>query len=129
MAPTDEEAVSRAKALYRASLVELVREHQEHCAQVRAAGMIPRAATNATARALKILGIEDPANDLNTVLQRRQDNNEVASLKEQLSKLEDLVKVMAAGAVHDQDGPQQPQLEGLNEPKHPGAQPSRGNGK
>lgn len=91
VAPTDEAAIKKAKVLYRASLIELVREHQENCAKVRAAGMIPRPATNVVARALKILGIEDPANDLNTVLQRRQDNDELAALKAQLARVEKMI--------------------------------------
>jgi hypothetical protein len=92
VAPSDEAAIKKAKLLYRAALVELVREHQENCAKVRAAGMIPRPGTNVVARALKILGIEDPANDLNTVLQRRQDNDEVSALKGRLQELEDLIR-------------------------------------
>jgi hypothetical protein len=107
VAATDKAAIEKASLLYRGALVELVREHQENCAKVRAAGMIPRPATNVVARALKLLGIEDPANDLNTVLQRRQDNDEVTSLKTQLAALTALV--MAKDGAE-----QQPSLEGMN---------------
>jgi hypothetical protein len=91
VALTEKEAKEKGEHLWRESLKALVDEHDATCAQARANGMRPRAATGNTKYALKVLGFDDPANDADTVLNRKQDTGETEALKAQLAALQNTV--------------------------------------
>lgn len=85
------EAKVKAERLWRDAMLQLVREHEKTCYEIKAAGLKPQRAKGTIAHALKTLGIEDPANDVADVLERKRDTSEVDSLKQQIAELRSMV--------------------------------------
>lgn len=95
IAKTDAEAKKLGDDIWKDSLLQLIREHQQKCLEARQAGMVPRRAVGPVAYALKTLNVEDPAGDVADVVQRKQDVSEVESLKKQLEEMKTIVMNMA----------------------------------
>lgn len=84
-------AKEKGDRLWRECMQNLVREHVKACAETRNNGLTPSRAKGTVAHAFKILGIEDPANDVADVLNRAQDNDRVAKLERELAELKTLL--------------------------------------
>lgn len=97
VALNDKDARVRGEELWREAMFRLVREHEENCMKLRDNGHKPKRAFGNVAHALKELGIEDPANDVEDVVRRKQDVGEVAELKKQLDDMKTLVMSLAKG--------------------------------
>lgn len=99
VALNDKDAKAKGDRLWRDATIELVSEHRAMCDEMRSNGFTPKRAIGNVARALRELGIEDPANDVQTVLERKQDNDEVSALKSQLADLQKTVLALAGTKV------------------------------
>jgi hypothetical protein len=95
VATNDKDAKIRAQELWEEAMYRLVREHEENCIKLRDNGHKPKRAFGNVAHALKTLGIEDPANDVEDVVRRKQDVSEVAQLKAQLAEMQTMILNLA----------------------------------
>lgn len=91
----DDEAREMGDERWRESLFELVREHEKLCLEVRSAGMKPQRAKGRIAYALKVLNIEDPAQDVADVVKKREDTSKMAELEKKLAEMQRQIVDMA----------------------------------
>lgn len=92
---TDKEAIALGNEMLEEDLYETYREHERICLERKNAGLKPKRATGRVAWAINRLGVEDPANDIEDVVKRKQDQTEVDKLKEQLEEMKRLVMNLA----------------------------------
>ncbi len=89
VATNEREAKAKAELLWKDAQLKLIREHEDRCREARDAGKRPQRAKGNIKHALDALGIEDPANDIEDVIQRKQDTSEVGELRAQLKSIQD----------------------------------------
>lgn len=87
VALTEKEAREKGERLWREAMMQLVREHKQRCDEARNANLTPQRAKGTVAHALRTLGLEDPANDVADLLQRKQDDSRVAQLEKDLAEM------------------------------------------
>lgn len=95
VAVNEKDAKTRADELWKQTMIGLVREHKRLCNEARHNGLTPMRARGNVAHALRALGIEDPANDVEDVLKRKADDSETAKLRAELDEMKKLVMNMA----------------------------------
>lgn len=92
------DAKEKGDRLWKDAMIQLVREHKQRCDEARNANLTPQRAKGTVKHALEELGIEDPANDVEDVLKRKQNTSENDALKAQLAALQQQVnKLVGAG--------------------------------
>lgn len=96
VALNEKDAKEKGDRLWKDAMLRLVREHEKICYEARANGFKPQRGRGSVAHALKTLGIEDPANDVADVLQRKQDVSELESVKAQLAEMQKMMLNLAA---------------------------------
>lgn len=98
VALTEKEAKEKGERLWRQCLLQHVREHERICIEARHNGLKPKPAFGNVKHALKVLGVEDPAEDIADVLARKQDTSEVATLKQTVANLQTQMNQLLAKA-------------------------------
>lgn len=91
VALNEKDAKIKGDLLLKDAMFRLIREHETIVIEARNNGHRPQRAKGNVAHALKTLGIEDPANDVEDVVKRKQDTSEVAELKRQVEELKSLM--------------------------------------
>jgi hypothetical protein len=95
VALTEEKAEAKAKVLWKDAMYSLVRQHEDRVREAKEAGRRPLRALGNIKHALNALGVEDPANDVEDVLKRKQDDTETQKLRAELDEMKKLVMNMA----------------------------------
>jgi|SRR6185437_11295966 len=96
IALNEKDAKEKGDRIWLAHLYELVRDHERTVMEIKAKGSRPERARGNVAFAFKTLGIKDPANDVEDVLQREQDGGKVSALEAQLAQMQaDMAKLVA----------------------------------
>lgn len=95
MAATREEAEAKGKEFWRTYLEKIVRVHLEQCAEIRARGGAPRTAQGFTKRALKLLNMPDPGDEL-FAKKDAPAPNELDALKQQMNAMQSMFESMKA---------------------------------
>ena len=92
VALNEKDAKEKGELLFKDAQFRLIREHETICIEARNNGHRPQRAKGNVAHALKTLGIEDPANDVEDVVKRKQDVSEVgARFRRQVEELKSLM--------------------------------------
>ena len=91
-----EKAVHKGKTMWKAYLVGLVQTHKDHVNEMRVRGLTALPAQGLTKFAIKTLGLEDPALDVQTAIEKRDNTSEVDALKAQLLAMQTQLNVLVA---------------------------------
>lgn len=91
VALNEKDAKEKGERLWKECMMQLVREHKKAVQETRSNNLTPSRARGTVAHAFKTLGIEDPANDIEDVLARKQDTSEMETLKKQIADLTAMV--------------------------------------
>jgi hypothetical protein len=96
IAATREEAVKKGRVMWQSYLVGLVQTHKDHVSEMRVRGLTALPAQGLTKYAIKTLGLEDPALDVQTAIERKENTSEVEALKAQLTAMQTQINNMTA---------------------------------
>jgi hypothetical protein len=87
IARDDEEAKEKGDRIWRKYLFTIVRRWQSQCSEIRVKGGIPDEASGFTKRALKLLGMRDPALSAQDAIQKEQSTSAPAQSTEATDEL------------------------------------------
>jgi hypothetical protein len=79
-----EEAVHKGRTMWKTYLVGLAQTHKDHVNEMRVRGLTALPAQGLTKYAIKTLGLEDPALDVQTAIEKKENTTEVDALRAQL---------------------------------------------
>ena len=90
-AATREEAVVKARTTSKSYLVGLAQQHKDHVSEMRVRGMTALPAQGLTKYAIRTLGIEDPALDVQTAIEKTANTSEIDALRAQLLAMQNML--------------------------------------
>lgn len=98
VAASDKEAKGKGERLWNEYLRAIITQYFELVAKVKAAGGNPPAPGGFTRRAMRLLGVDDPTEDIyGRTAEKVERKDEVAELRRQLSDLQATIAQMAGG--------------------------------
>lgn len=101
-----EEAVHKGRTMWKAYLVGLVQTHKDHVNEMRVRGFTALPAQGLVKYAIKQLGLEDPALDVQTAVEKKENSTEVDALKAQLAAMQNQINSLTIP--QKQDGRRNP---------------------
>ena len=96
-----EDAVHKGRTVWQAYLVGLVQTHKDHVGEMRVRGLTALPAQGLTKFAIKRLGLEDPALDVQTAIEKRENTAEMDALKSQLTAMQNMLNDLTAPTKHE----------------------------